>query len=82
MKTYANLRIETVRLFCACCGVSERFAKQFQTLANHGEIRGEVFRAVLRTPAGKRVIAKILAELSKGLEHKFPPKDWQPGKVA
>ena len=46
MKTYANLRIETVRLFCTCCGVSEHFAKQFQTLANHGEIRGEVFRGV------------------------------------
>ena len=33
------------------------------------------YSAVLRTPAGKCVIAKILAELSKGLEHKFPPKD-------
>lgn len=82
MKTYANLRIETIRLFCASCGVSERFAKQFQNLANHGEIRGEAFRAVLRTPAGKRVIKEILAELSRGLPHKFPPKEWRPANVA
>jgi hypothetical protein len=75
-KTYANLSQETVRNICKRLGCPTCYARSFRLLGNHGEIHGEQFRALIRTPLGKRVINAICAELSKGLDHKFPPADY------
>ena len=80
MKSYANLSQETVRNICKRLGCPACYARSFRLLANHGEIHGEQFRALIRTPLGKRVINAICAVLSeayfaeKGI--KFPPADY------
>jgi len=75
-KTYANLSQETVRNICKRLGCPACYARGFRLLGNNGEIHGEQFRALIRTPLGKRVINAICAELSKDLPHKFPPADY------
>ena len=75
-KTYANLSQETVRNICKRLHCPACYARSFRLLANRGEIHGEQFRALIRTSLGKRVINAICAELSKGLDHKFPPPDY------
>ncbi len=75
-KTYANLSQETVRNICKRLHCPACYARSFRLLANHGEIHGEQFRALIRTRLGWRVINAIATELSKGLDHKFPPADY------
>ncbi len=77
-KTYANLSQETVRTICKRSRCPACYARSFRLLANHGKVRGEQFRALIRTPLGKRVIWAIAAELSKKYAHEFPPADYQP----
>ena len=76
MKSYANLSQETVREICNRLGCPACYARSFRLLANQGEIHGEQFRALIRTPLGKRVINALCAELSKDSPHKFPPADY------
>jgi hypothetical protein len=76
MKSYANLSQETVREICNRLGCPACYARSFRLLANQGEIHGEQFRALLRTPLGKRVISGLCTELTKDSPHKFPPADY------
>ena len=68
----ANLRIETIRLFCACCGVSVVLRQTIPDSRQSWRDSPGKYSARCCGPPGKSPIAKILAELSKGLEHKFP----------
>jgi len=65
MKTYANLRTKPLGAICACCGVSERFAKQFQTLPIMARFAGKYSAPVLRNSRRQRVIAKILGQCQR-----------------
>ncbi len=75
-KTYANLSQETVRNICKRLHCPACYARSFRLLANHGEIRGEQFRALIRTRLGKRVIDALCTELTKDSPYKFPPPDY------
>ena len=75
---YANVSQDTIRAICNRFHCPACYARGFRLLANHGQIRGEQFRALIRTPLGKRVIHAICAELSKGLDLRFPPPEYQP----
>ncbi len=80
-KTYANLSLETVRAICKRFHAPAYHARGFLRLANHGQIRGDSFRAFIHTPRGNRVIREIMRELSeayykaKGI--RFPPADYR-----
>ncbi len=76
-KQYTDLRKEEIAAICRRFHTPLCYARGFLLLANHGQIRGEQFRAFIRTPRGRRVIKAIAAKLSEGLEHEFPPKGYQ-----
>ena len=73
MKSYANLSQETVRNICKRLGCPACYARSFRLLGNHGEIHGEQFRALIRTPLGKRVINAICRGVVQGFAPQVPP---------
>jgi hypothetical protein len=58
--------------------IHPKFWPEFHGLVEEGQRPGNGLRTRLnRVTNYKAALAEVLAELSKGLEHKFPPADYQ-----
>ena len=58
--------------------IHPKFWPEFHGLVEEGQRPGKGLRTRLnRVTNYKAALAEVLAELSKGLEHKFPPADYQ-----
>ena len=61
-----------------CHKIHSKFWPEFHALVEEGQRPGKGLRTRLnRVTNYKAALAEVLAELSKGLEHKFPPADYQ-----
>ena len=63
--------------------IDRTFWPEFCLLVRYGVRPGDELRRRLRNVNNYvAALNSILTELSKGIKHKFPPKDWKPSRRA